>query len=76
MSFATAARYRKPIALDPRALRAWPWLPEKAPTGSVWLGPGSERVRVLDDGTAEEVGEVPRRWSAAADPCAARRAAP
>lgn len=62
--------------VDPRALRAWTWLPEAAPPGSVWLGPCGERVRVLDDGTAEEVGEVPRRWSVAADPCARSKGSP
>lgn len=58
------------INIDRRARIAWPWLPEVANPGTIWIGPCGERVRVLDDGTAEEVGEVPRRWSLAADPTA------
>lgn len=58
------------VSIDQRARRAWPWLPDAARPGSVWVGPCGERVRVREDGTAVEVGEVPRRWSGAADPCA------
>jgi hypothetical protein len=60
------------VDVDPGALRAWPWLPEQAVAGTIWIGPTGERVRILDDGTVEEIGEVPRRWSSSADPCAIR----
>ena len=58
------------VLVDGHARRVWPWLPPVATPGGVWIGPCGERVRVLDDGTAEEIGEAPRRWSIAADPCA------
>jgi hypothetical protein len=61
------------VRIHALARHAWPWLPEAAPPGSIWIAPCGERVRVRDDGTAAEVGEVPRRWSAAADPCAIGR---
>ncbi len=61
------------VALHPLALSSWPWLPSAAPPGALFVGPTGERVRVAADGSAEEVLEVPRRWSASTDPCAGRR---
>lgn len=63
------------VAIDQRAARAWPFLPARAVPGTVWLGPGGERVRILAGGKAEEFGEVPHQWSIGSDPCATRRAA-
>lgn len=57
------------VEVDRRARRAWPFLPEYATAGSVWEHPAGGYVRVNDDGSADEVGEIPRRWSSAADPC-------
>lgn len=56
--------------LDPRARRAWPWLPAVAPTRAVLIGPTGEVVRVNDLGQLDPIG--PRAWwhrSIAADPC-------
>jgi hypothetical protein len=41
----------------------------------VIVGLGGEVLRVRQDGGAEEVSAVPRRWSAAADPTAGRASA-
>lgn len=61
------------VRIDPRVHGPWPFLPAEAPAGSVWLGPTGERVRIYADGSADEVGEIPRRWSASADPTATSR---
>lgn len=62
----------RPIAIDARAARAWPALRgiAYAVPGTVIQGLGGEVLRVREDGSAEEITAVPRRWSAAADPCA------
>jgi photosystem II stability/assembly factor-like uncharacterized protein len=64
----------KVVALDPRARRAWGALSDLAyaAPGVIVVGLGGEVLRVREDGGAEEVSAVPRRWSAAADPCATR----
>ncbi len=63
------------IALHPRLFGAYPWLRGIAyVTGPVILvGPDGTRLRVREDGGADEIGEVPRRWSISADPTATRR---
>jgi hypothetical protein len=64
------------VAIDPRATRAWPALRgiAYARPGTVIQGLGGEVLRVREDGGAEELSAVPRRWSVSADPCAPRRA--
>jgi hypothetical protein len=57
------------VEVDPRARWAWPHLPATAAPGTWWIGPTGERVRVNEDGTADEAHEVPRRWSSSSDPC-------
>lgn len=66
-----------PVAIDARAARAWPALRgiAYAVPGTIIIGTTGETLRVLDDGSAEELRAVPRRWSVSADPCAGRRAA-
>ena len=63
------------VSVDPRARAAWKFLPERAPRGSIWRADDGTAVIVQADGRAEEIGEVPRRWSVAADPCGGRRRA-
>ena len=59
------------VLVDLRARRAWPWLPGAAPRGSWHIGPLGERVRILADGTAEQLhGDLPHLRGPAADPCA------
>lgn len=42
-----------PIVLVSEESRArYPWLPARVIAGSVWRGPGNERVRVDENGTA------------------------
>ena len=63
------------VEIDLRARQAFPFM-----RGIVLAVPGvivqdeasGIRVRVLEDGSLEELGEVPRRWSISADPCATR----
>ena len=63
-------------ALDPRACRAWPWLPHRAAIGTWVLGPTGERLRVVA-GSAKGLACDP--WppdghrSIAGDPCASSR---
>lgn len=66
-----------PVAIDPRAARAWSALRgiAYAVPGTVIVGLGGEVLVVRDDGGAEEIGTVPPRKSVAADPCPGRRAA-
>lgn len=67
----------RPIAIAPgaRAYRAVRGIAYALP-GTIIIDEASGiRLRVLETGAVEEVGEVPRRWSASADPCASRRAA-
>jgi hypothetical protein len=66
--------WQKAVELDPRALRAWPFLPLRAPVGSTWLSDIGEAVRVLPDGTVAPVVAFGAK-SIASDPCASRRAA-
>lgn len=65
------------VAIDARAARAWPALRGLAfaVPGTVIVGLGGEVIVVREDGGAEEVNAVPRRWSIAADPCPGRRTA-
>jgi hypothetical protein len=56
--------------LDPRARRAWPWLPPRAKIGSWLVGPTGEQLRVASD-----VWPPDGHRSIASDPCATRRAA-
>ncbi len=60
-----------PVAIDARAARAWPALRgiAFAAPGTIVQGLAGEVLRVREDGGAEEVNAVPRRWSVAADPC-------
>ena len=59
--------------VDPRARRAWPWLPCAAPRDSWHVGPLGERVRILSDGRAEQLHDgLPHLRGPAADPCAGR----
>ncbi len=66
-----------PVAIDPRAARAWPALHgiAYAVPGTVIVGLTGEVLRVREDGGAEEISAVPLRKSIAADPCPTRRAA-
>jgi hypothetical protein len=64
------------IAILPGVWRGWPAMRGIAYVerpGVIFVLPDSTRLRVLADGSAEEIGEVPRRWSRSADPCATRR---
>lgn len=65
------------VVIDARAARAWPALRGLAYVvpGTIIIGQAGEALRVREDGGAEEVNAVPRRWSISADPCATRRAA-
>lgn len=60
------------VAIHPRARAAWD-LPAALPAGAVVLGLTGERLRVCGCGSVRELLEVPRRWSAIADPTATRR---
>jgi hypothetical protein len=60
------------IRIAATARLAFPWLPEKAPAASVWIGPAGEVVRVLQDG---EVQPWPPLALALPHPCK-RRATP
>ncbi len=62
-------------ALLPGVARGWPWMRGivAAQPGTAFVGPGGEILVIRDDGGAEEVNAVPRRWSIAADPTARRR---
>lgn len=60
------------VQVDGWARAAWPALPPAARPGTVWVDDSGLRLRVLEDGTVEEIGAIPRR-SAAADPSARRR---
>jgi hypothetical protein len=66
-----------PVAIDARAARAWPTLHgiAYARPGTVIVGLAGEVLRVREDGGADEVNAIPRRWSVSADPTAARRGA-
>jgi hypothetical protein len=68
------AGWRRAVEVDSRARAAWPWLPLRAPVGSVWQGPDGETLRVLPDGSCAPVVAFGAK-SVASDPCAARRAA-
>ncbi len=63
------------VALDPRARRAWSWLPDRAEPGTIWQGPTGQHVRVNADGSAELVppSPLPHTRGRAADPSAGRR---
>jgi len=64
------------IALEPRLFDAYQWLRGIAyvtAPGVIFVGPDGTRLRILADGSAEEIGEVPRRRSIASDPTATRR---
>lgn len=67
-----------PVAIDPRARRAWPALAgiAYAVPGTVIQGLGGETLRVRADGGADELlpGGHPH-GGAATDPCARRSAA-
>jgi hypothetical protein len=61
-------------AIAAAARRAWPFLPEAAPAGSWWQGPGGEVVRVEADGSASPLAAPGHpRPGVAADPCARRK---
>jgi hypothetical protein len=64
-----------PVAIDPRAQRAWPALAGLAfaQPGTIIVGLGGEVLRVREDGGVDELSAVPRRWSVSADPCAGAR---
>jgi hypothetical protein len=64
------------MQLNAGARAAWPALPAAARPGTVWVDDAGARVRVLADGSAEEIGAIPRRCSAAADASARRKAGP
>lgn len=65
------------VALDPRARRAWPGALRDlayAPPGVVVVGLGGELLRVLEDGTVDQVlASGHPRGGIASDPCATRR---
>lgn len=60
-------------ALDPREIRARPWLPASAPAWCFFVGPTGEAVRVNADGRVTPIvpGGHPRA-GAAGDPCNVR----
>jgi hypothetical protein len=64
-----------PVAIDTRAVRAWPALRgiAYAVPGTIIQGLGGEVLRIREDGGAEELSAVPLRRSVAADPCPGRR---
>lgn len=62
--------------IDHRAAEAWPCLRTFAAlaAGAVVVDEASGvRLRMGTDGHVEEIGEVPRRWSASTDPAAGAR---
>jgi hypothetical protein len=61
------------LELDPRARRAWPWLPRRAQIGAWLVGPTGETLRVASGGACDPWPPFGHR-SIASDPCAARRA--
>jgi len=67
------------VPIQPGVWAGWPWMRgiAYAVPGTWFVGPTGECLRVLHDGSAEEHGEIPRRWSVSTDPCATatRRAA-
>lgn len=65
------------VPIHPLARAAWPALRgvAYAQPGTVIVGFGGEVLRIREDGGAEEISAVPRRWSVAADPCAGRSTA-
>jgi hypothetical protein len=64
------------VAVDPRARRAWPWLPALVKAGRVLVGPTGEVIRVDDRGHLEFVVTAGQPWhrSVASDPCPSRAA--
>jgi hypothetical protein len=61
------------VVVHPRARKAWPFLPCAAPRDSFHVGPLGERVRILADGTAEQIHDcLPHLRGPAADPWATR----
>lgn len=62
------------VDVDPRARRAWPWLPRHAPAGALLVGPTGEVLRVAGAGLVDELvlGGHPH-GGAASDPSNARR---
>ena len=61
------------VLIDPRARRAWPWLPAAAPRGAWFVGPLGERVTILSDGRVDPIPDpLPHLRGPAADPCAGR----
>jgi hypothetical protein len=62
------------VPIHPLARAAWPALRgiAYAYPGTVIIGLGGVVLRVREDGGADEISAVPRRWSAAADPTAGR----
>jgi hypothetical protein len=65
-----------PVAIDTRAARAWPALRgiAYAAPGTIIVGLAGEVLLIRQDGGAEEISALPRRWSVAADPCPPRTA--
>ncbi|WP_242352406.1 hypothetical protein [Anaeromyxobacter sp. SG64] len=63
------------MPVDPRARAAWPALGgiAYAVPGTIIIGLGGEVLRIRDDGGADEISAVPRRWSISADPTASSR---
>lgn len=63
------------VAIDARAVLAWPFLRgiAYAEPGTILVGPCGETLRLREDGGAEELNAVPLRKSIAADPCPGRR---
>jgi hypothetical protein len=49
------AQLMKLVLVDPRARRAFPWLPCAAPRDSEHVGPFGERITILSDGRAEQL---------------------
>lgn len=62
------------VALDPRARRAWPWLPGLSRAGRIHVGPLGELLVITDTGGADVIVTASRPWdrSIASDPAATR----
>lgn len=68
--------WRGAVEVDPRARRAWPFLPLRAPICSTWVSEVGVAVRVAQDGSADAVAAPGHpRGGAAEHPCNTRRAA-
>ncbi len=67
-----AAPAAGPVPILPGVHRGWPWTRGivLAHAGTILQGPDGTTIRIRPDGGADELLEVPRRWSVSADPTA------